>query len=218
MEEKASRLVAEADWKVIGKQLAAYAAFRARGLAWRTGESEELAKGLQPVDLAKQAILKLLQDDRTWDPERVSLLQFLKGVVDSDLSHLAESKDNELQHRFTEGEDGEEFADRAEFRASEYDSEGLLPGPLAPPPEVARIKREGFADERLSRVIEAAEGKQELQDVLDTIMAEGEWRPAGIAAHLGVPVSEANNRLKRLRRLADRQQARPRSMERAAGR
>jgi len=218
LEEKPSKLLAEADWASIGIQLVAHAVFRARGLAWRTADHAELADGLQPEDLAQEAIRKVLQGKRRWDPERGPLLPFLKGVVDSEVSHLAESKDNELQHRFPDGDDGDEWVDRAEFFAPGNDSAGILPAPIAPLPDAERIKREGFADQRLSTLFTAADGTKELQDVLDTIMTEGEWKPSGIAEHLGVPVPEVNNRLKRLRRLADRQQASPQSAEQAAGR
>jgi DNA-directed RNA polymerase specialized sigma24 family protein len=44
-------------------------------------------------------------------------------------------------------------------------------------------------------------GQPDLADILDAMM-EVDPKPADIAEHLGLPVGEINNRLKRLRRLA----------------
>jgi hypothetical protein len=62
------------DWRETGMKLAAYAAFRSRNLAWRTGSDVALAKGLMPEDVAAQAIVSVIGGDRKWEPERGPLL------------------------------------------------------------------------------------------------------------------------------------------------
>src|SRR5438874_966523 len=68
----------EADWSAIAVELTAYAAFRADNLAWRTRNSRDLAKGMNPEDIAAEAIRKVIAGIRQWDPGRGGLLPFLK--------------------------------------------------------------------------------------------------------------------------------------------
>jgi DNA-directed RNA polymerase specialized sigma24 family protein len=211
------KLLQQADWEAISKELAAHATFRARNLGWRTGQRVDretkakagdlgggldLAMGLNPVDVAQQAIKRVLDGSRRWDPSRGPLLPYLKGVVDSLISHLAESPDNQLQRRVPEGEQDDELWDRSEFRAPLNDRHDLgdLIGALPPNPEQALLDKEAD-DIRVSRLFEAIAGKSEFEETISAIMQVGP-KPADIAEHLSLPVSEINNRLKRLRHLA----------------
>jgi hypothetical protein len=90
------------DWADIGVRLTAYATWKARNLRWRTGRTDLLAGGKTPEDIAADAILKVLGGDRVWDPARGPLLPYLEGVVDSLISHLAESADNRIQERWSQ--------------------------------------------------------------------------------------------------------------------
>jgi len=167
----------EADWHEIGIRLCAYASWKARNYSWRTGSTLFLAAGNTPEDIAREAILRVLDGRRRWEPERGALLPFLQGVVDSLMSHLAASADNSLL--------------------------AAAAGPAAlalaawPQPE------EQPADDAVEqlRTTLQARREQELLVVLDAVQACAP-KPAAIAAHLGVAVSEVNNRLKRLRRIA----------------
>jgi DNA-directed RNA polymerase specialized sigma24 family protein len=188
----------EADWATIGVQLTAHSAFRAENLAWRTGNSVDLAKGLNPKDIAAEAIRKVIDGIRKWDPERGALLPFLKGVVDSEISHLAESSDNQLQSRVLADDEEDEMWDRSEFQAPSNDPQGLLHQQQSTPEQVLLEKE---AEVRISALFDAMTEQADLVDVVDAIMEVGP-RPAHIAEHLGLPVTEINNRLKRLRRLA----------------
>jgi DNA-directed RNA polymerase specialized sigma24 family protein len=98
------------DWGEIGVRLTAYAVRKARNLRWRTGRVDALAGGKTPEDLAGEAILKVLDGERAWDPERGALLPYLQGVVDSLLSHLAASADNRSQERWTDAHERAEEA------------------------------------------------------------------------------------------------------------
>jgi hypothetical protein len=51
---------------------------------------------------------------------------FLKGVVDSEISHLAASSDNQLQARVPMDDEEDELWDRSEFEAPLKDLHDLL--------------------------------------------------------------------------------------------
>jgi DNA-directed RNA polymerase specialized sigma24 family protein len=211
------KLLQAADWEAIGMELAAYVVHRARNLSWRTGarldpdshlsiadtaRDLELAMGLNPIDIAQQAIKKVLDGGRMWEPTRGPLLPYLKGVVDSLVNHLADSLDNQLQRRIPESEEDEDLSDHAEFRASLNDVHdlGAIAGVRPLDPELALLHKESD-DVRVAKLFEQVAVNRELEDVLTAIMEVGP-KPSDIAEHLEVSTSEINNRLKRLRRLA----------------
>ena len=197
MKAEIFRKLQEADWSAIGKQLAAYATWRAQNFAWRTGDHEDLALGLQGVDIAQMAIKKVLTGERAWNPERGNLLPYLKGVVDSLMSHMADSPDNTVQTRLAEDEEGKELLDHAEFHAARNDDFGLLSAH-----QRSRGTNSDVENERVAKLFAAVQGEDDLMAVLDVVMSSGETKPAHIAAELGIEVTEVNNRLKRLRRAA----------------
>lgn len=197
MNAEVHRKLEEADWKAIGKQLAAHATWKAQNFAWRTGDHENLAAGLQGVDIAQIAIEKVLTDKRGWDPQRGDLLPYLKGVVDSLMSHMADSLDNTVQTRLAEDEEGKDLPDRAEFQAVRHDDFGLLSAH-----QRSRGTNSDVENVRVAKLFAAVQGEDGLMTVLDVVMSSGETKPAEIAAELGIEVTEVNNRLKRLRRAA----------------
>ena len=191
------RTLQETDWEAIGKQLAAYATWKAQNFAWRTGDHDDLALGLQGVDIAQIAIEKTLTGEREWNPARGKLLPYLKGVVDSLMSHMAGSLDNSVQARLAKDEEGKELFDRAEFQAVRHNDFGLLSSHQRRP----GTNSDG-GSERVAELFAAVEGEDDLVAVLDVVMGSGETKPAEIAVQLGVEVAEVYNRLKRLRRAA----------------
>lgn len=158
--------------------------------------------GLNPVDIAQEAIKRVLDGRRKWNPSRGPLMFYLKAVVDSLVSHLAESKDNQLQRRVPQGdEEQDELWDQSEFRASLNDPNNLRASQGAQPlaPDQALVERQ--ADRRIAQVFEAIRDNPTLEKLVEAIMEVGH-KPADIAEYLHVTVGEVNNRLKRLRRLA----------------
>ena len=189
MEHEKFKLLQQADWEAISIELAAHAAFRARNLGWRTGDrvdpemrikaaavarDMDLAMGLNPVDVAQQAIKKVLDGSRKWDPSRGPLLPYLKGVVDSLINHLAESIDNELQRRVPDVEEDDELWDHSEFRVPLNDRHDLgdLVGARPPNPEQALLERESD-DSRVSRLFDAVTGKSQIEETVSAIMEVG---------------------------------------------
>jgi hypothetical protein len=163
------------DWADIGVRLTAYATWKARNLRWRTGRTDLLAGGKTPEDIAADAILKVLGGDRVWDPDHGPLLPYLEGVVDSLISHLAESADNRIQERWSEAHDA-------------ADDE---PAAVDPEQRIDRL-RAALIDDR----------QQALLAIVDAIASHCDPTPQALAQRLGTTVADINNRLKRLRRFA----------------
>ena len=164
-------------WAEVGVRLVAYATWKARNLHWRTGHSWELAAGKTPEDVAADAITKVLDGTRAWDPERMALLPFMQAVVDSLMSHLAESLDNRIQQRWE----------------------------TAPAIASAAAAEEGDdAEERIERLRNAlmTSGGRDLLDVVDAITRGCAPKPQALAVWRRVNVADVTNRIKRLRRLA----------------
>jgi DNA-directed RNA polymerase specialized sigma24 family protein len=177
MHHDVQRELRRVDWADVGIRLTAYATWKARNLHWRTGRTDVLAGGKTPEDLASEAILKVLEGERAWDPNRGPLLPYLEGVVDSLMSHLAASLDNRLQESWSESHD----------RAGE--------GPVVGDP-AERLER--------LRALLRCDQQHALLAVVDAVAAQIEPKPQAIAQHLNTTVADINNRLKRLRRYAQK--------------
>jgi DNA-directed RNA polymerase specialized sigma24 family protein len=165
------------DWADLGIRLTAYASWKARNLRWRTGRTDVLASGKTAEDVAAEAILKVLEGERAWDPARGALLPYLHGVVDSLISHLADSADNRSREPWADDDDP--------------------PAPVVPASD---------PDERVERLRAALRGERQLAllAIVDAIAGACEAKPQALAQHLGTTVADVNNRLKRLRRYAQR--------------
>ena len=173
MDPAIERALREIDWADLGVRLTAYAVWKTRNLAWRRGGSELALGARTPDDLAADAILKVLSGERAWDPQRGPLLPYLQGVVDSLLSHAAAASDVSRTDRG-------DVAERA-----------------IPPSDDSAVERVERLRQQLHR-----DGQSALLAVVDAIAAHCEPRPQALAAQLGTSVTDINNRLKRLRRIA----------------
>ena len=170
------RLLQEADWTDIGVRLTAYATWKARNYRWRTRRPGTLAAGKTAEDVARDAIVKVLEGTRAWDPGRGPLLPFLQGVVDSLMSHLAASGDNARREHWRD-----ELPERgAPGQGDHSTAVDLIDG--------------------LRRMLE----RERADDLLALLGAVQEYgpKPTAIAIALETTVRDINNRLKRLRRAA----------------
>jgi hypothetical protein len=206
VDSEVDRKLEQVDWKAIGMALAAYAVGKARNFGWRTGNASDLARGLEPIDIAQRAMELVINRRRKWDPNRGEILPYLKGVVDSIMSHLADCEDNVRQVAFPEGEDGEELQDRTELDVPGYDYTGLLTQQIPTPERALRSRDARAEDERIERLFEAVADDAELTQLLDAIIETGETTAKPLAEHLKTTPADINNRLKRLRRRVIKQQ------------
>lgn len=175
MDLEARRKLHDADWADIGIRLTAYAMWKARNYRWRTGQVWALAAGKTPEDVAREAIVKVLEGSRHWEPERGPLLPYLEGIVDSLMSHLAASSDNTVIQPWHEA-----IPESGAGRESEDADADLI--------------------ERLRAALRQ-QGADELLAILDVVQGCGAT-PRAIAVALHTSVNDINNRLKRLRRVA----------------
>jgi DNA-directed RNA polymerase specialized sigma24 family protein len=172
----------ETDWGAIGVELLAFAAWRAQNYRWASGQHMELAPGISLADVVQRVIEKTLSGERQWDPTKGPLVPWLKDQVKSVLDALAKSAPHRHEVPALEGEDGAERV-------------GICAASPPPNPEEHLLQAE-----RVNALFQAVSGEQALEEVLEAVMNGCEPKPRYLAAELGVPVEDINNRLKRLRR------------------
>jgi DNA-directed RNA polymerase specialized sigma24 family protein len=142
--------------------------------------------GIEGQDLAAEAITDLLEGKRSWDQsEEPDLLRFLKGVVDSKVSHLVESIENRVSRRMAPAHTGDETSAVYELRSSE-------PDPCA----LAINNDEAQSFQKLV-CAELKDDEQAFQ-VFECLWAD--MRPQETAEYLGCNIEEVRNAQKRLRR------------------
>ena len=90
--------ISDRQWTVIMNRLTLHADNKLRRLIWRgvPGLRGGIpAGGIRAEDLAAEAIVDLLEGRRVWNATRdPDLLNWLRDVVDSKVSHLVECKEN----------------------------------------------------------------------------------------------------------------------------
>jgi DNA-directed RNA polymerase specialized sigma24 family protein len=186
------------DWEAICKELVVFALFWARNYRWRKGKYKDLALGHTVEDVVQDVIVKTIEGRRKWDPKKGPLVPWMKDQVKSEIDHLCHS----AAHR-------QEMSDPASAgRESDVGVEGYAPLQRASPtnkpsrnPETAVLRSEAV-EQRKKALLQAASGDSELEELVSAIGHGCSPKPRLLAAELGVPVSDINNRLKRLRRRA----------------
>jgi DNA-directed RNA polymerase specialized sigma24 family protein len=203
LDPKTFKLLQEADWGAIGKELLAFAEWRAGNYRWRHGGNLELAEGKTPEDVVQEVIVKTLSGDRRWDPDKGPLVPWLKDQVRSILDALAKSAAHRYEITIPDGEEEEGSSDRIEYRASKIDILATV-GSSGPEELVLEMEAREHKEQEVGALFQAVSGESELEEVLEAIMDGCEPKPQALAAKLGVPVKEINNRVKRLRRRASK--------------
>lgn len=177
-------------WTELVERLTLHASCKLLRLYWRGilgSRGGAVPGGVEPADLAAAAIVDVLDGTRAWDPEaHPDLLKFLRGVVDSKVSHLVNEVENRKSRRLAPPDAGEEGS-------SAHGVAGREPDPTV-------LVQDRQAAERFrSLVFKALEGDHLAYEVFECLDAEY-TKPSEIADLLGVPVSDVNNAQKRLRR------------------
>jgi len=201
-EDTALERLEAADWRRIIHELAHYAYRLAQRYPWRSGSHKILPEGKTPEDVAVEAIEKLWNGERDWDPEKYpDLLLHLKWIVRSDMGHLYRSSQHLKTRRFPEtgSGTGEPFnpGESGDSRMGEEPPAGSLD------PEAELILREQQELElRVKAELYAAvEGDEDLELLL-LCFEEGLDKPEAIAAQMGWEISKVYNLKKRLLRKA----------------
>lgn len=190
-DENYPKLVAFADWLIQGK----------------TWNSNILPKGQTAESIVRDVIEKTFSEERNWDPERGKLLPWLKWVIKSEISHLAESASNKKDVRLDHFDDNDPRGNRVEYEA------GRQPHvkPQVASPEETMIATESENEKKASArakvdlLLEACGGRPELEEIVYAI-CDGKCsaKPQDLSEHLGRPVKEIYSNLQALRRRASK--------------
>lgn len=204
------RRLGEANWEKIYPQLVTYALNRAKELYWRTGSHQDLAEGKNPEDLVNEAIQKVFEGTRAWDPEKDSdLATFLKySVLKSMFNVLARSGDNILVDKLkTRCDEEGGLEDPPNIAAPEAPHAYELGSKPPIDPELKLLlkedddAREMQAKQHVSALFEEAKNDEEVSKLLESMM-EGITKPQEIATYTDLRIEQVYNAQKRLRRMA----------------
>lgn len=176
------------------KRLIAYADYKTRRRYWQGILGGELPEGNEAGDLVAQAVERVLDGRRKWDPGKdPDLLEYLKSVIDSLASNLVKGWAN--RHMRTdaaltpprERERGRGVFD--DFHGERND----------PEEELLQKERIQQADDFLWPLLEDLDDDLLLQQMVECIV-DGVTKPAEIAEKVGVKKKEVNNAKKRLKK------------------
>lgn len=201
-DEEVRRRLLAAEWGEIGPILLGVAVNWARRYpTLRYAAGGDLALGKAVDDIVQDVIVKTLERQRRWDPERGDLLPWLKAVVKSEVDHLAKEKASHYEVQFDR--DVGDLVSRLE-RVDAVDAFGRK---STGSPEQVLARRERVR-EQYEAVYALVEGDEELEELvlaieclIDESEALKEPKRQDIASILDLPVSEVTNRKKRLKRL-----------------
>ncbi|MCZ7547624.1 MAG: hypothetical protein M5U11_00500 [Anaerolineales bacterium] len=182
----------------------AFAEWTIQGKAWN---SDILPKGQTAESVVRDVIEKTFSEERNWDPDRGELLLWLKWVIKSEVSHLAESASNKKDVHVDQLDGDDPEMDRIEYEASHQP----YVKPLVVSPEEAMIAMETedeirtLARSKIDLLLEACNGQPELEAIVYAI-SDGKClpKPQSLEEYLGKPVKEINQHLRTLRRRASK--------------
>lgn len=199
------RRLQEADWEAISKELLAFAKWRADRYHWRSGSAYILPDGYELCDIVQHVIEKTINGDRKWDPDKGELLPWLKDQVKSVIDALANSAPHRREVYFSDIEEESDLTDQEELVAQQIDpsenQDRLTPEEVLLETESEEERRK-IVLFKYSALFYAVEGDEELEAVIDAVINGCELKPRFLAQKLNVPVTNINNRLKRLQRKA----------------
>jgi hypothetical protein len=172
--------LSDLDWKLLTVQLGRYALFKSRRFYWRTGNSGELPYGEVTESIVSKAFCLWLSGRRRWNrSEYPDLESFLKGVIDSLLSHSSNSLENRR-------------LDSTEMQ--------LHISQATPESELLEKERVNEADHTLAEIIRRSHDDPVLLEIINAIRSGAVTRRQIVSA-TGRTAEDINNGLKRLRRL-----------------
>lgn len=182
----------DAEWEDLLKRLTLYAVYKTRKLRWRGlpgSDNQSMPEGHGPDSLASEAIVSVLNDERACTATtKDELLDFLKGVVDSKVNHLAESAENK-KSRALPSEDGHKGGTPEVWHPRTKPRDA--PAALAADPEAAKAFRE--------KALKALSGEPQLTELFECLAAGFSGRKE-IAELMNVTEDDVTNLKKRLAR------------------
>ncbi|MBZ0166142.1 MAG: hypothetical protein K8I00_04985 [Candidatus Omnitrophica bacterium] len=168
------QLLDQHDWDDTIPRLIKYAVTKIRRLSWYQEQGGQVAAGKMAEDFVMDAIVKIYQGQRQWDPETMpDLLIYLFGVLRSEINHHSHSLENRCLHFL------DALSDRRQKDAQTADTDKMP---------------DGFMEGFLAEIKDAPR----LAEVA-ALLAAGR-KPAAIAQELNIDVNEIYNLRKVLKR------------------
>lgn len=192
--------ISDDEWRDIALELERHALSVSRNLRWRTKNVVELPGGETVGSIVSKAIEKLFRGDRDWDPgAQPDIRNYLKGVIDSLLNHLADSLENTLITSVPPPDS--EDAPAWERGSSKRDpaANWLVPRQRSPEATLLERERATLEDRALELLIDECADDKMLLGVLEA-MLDGVETPAEIAESKNISVKDVYNATKRLDR------------------
>lgn len=187
------------DWDYLSVKLLRYALMKVRRLGWATGSGENpnLPNGMSAEDLACQAITRVFEGTRSWNPDKEpDLFKFLCDVVDSLVSHLVNSEEHKERKNQVNGDFLHDYPDHGD------PGDGRGGRGLVSDFQVAEPGHDGGASpaERfLYLAIEALSDDPDLFKVFE-LCYDGMDKAADIARSMGIPVDQVYRLKEKMRR------------------
>lgn len=176
-------------------------------LNWRTGNSKELPKGETDGSIVSKAFELVLSGKRKWNPQNdPDFAKYMMDVIDSLLSHLADSLDNRMLQVPPEAGDAKEAAwhgaSRKHERTHERSADWMAQTALSPEQNLIEKEREAAEKRALTLLEKSIRGEDELVAIVEAIR-EGCAQNGEIAKRTGIDIRAVENAKKRLdRRIA----------------
>lgn len=181
----------EEQWQRLLDRLTHYALQKYRRLSWINGEQYRSPKGQGPEDIAIEAIKRLIEGKRQYDEHKYpDILVYLRGVVDSLISHIIESPEFEKKcpMPYIINSDGE---------TEEIGIACKDPGP-------SKIYMQKEVVEKLKSILRAKFAEDQIVLGILECMEAGIDKRSEMAEYLEVNVTEITNAQKKLQRQFDK--------------
>lgn len=196
-EKQIERELRSQDWGEIGPKLLAFAEFRARMYRWSRGTTEILPKGHTLKDVVQKVIIKTINRDRKWDPDKGDLVPWLLDQVKSELDALAKSASHKYEGPIVENDPG--TSDDNAYQVQYELVERQTPETILLEKE-ERLEREQQAKRKVDSIFQAIEDDAELEELVNAMMEGHGPKPRFLAEALNVEVEDIYKRRKRLLR------------------
>lgn len=195
--DRVLKLLEAADWRYIILRLTRHAIWRFRRYSWKSG----IPKGCSPEDIANNAIMKVFDGTRNWDPDKYpDLLKHLIWIVNSDIEHLFSSLEHQKTGRMPLQKDNKDTeVDLSEIALEHPHS--IMEKTLTPEEELIAEQDKKLQHRLIDDIHTAVKGDDDLE-FLFLCFEEGIDKPHKIAAELGWNVEKVYNLKKKLLRRA----------------
>jgi len=194
-------LLEAADWNDIILKLTRYAIWLARRYTWRSGDPSRLPKGKAPEDIAIDAIEKVWNRTRDWNPDKYpDLLVHLKWIVKSDIEHIFSSMEHLKSGRISALKGDEET--EPSYGETVRDPSSPTPETALTPEEELIAQEDKRLEEKLKDKLYAAVVGDEDLELLLLCFEEGVEKSELIASQTGWDVKKVYNLKRKLLRRA----------------